>query len=109
MLNGDRNDEENGECNQHQKCFRSIAVWCRHAHYDKVDSQIDSARNEADAIRQAALWKDAQTAALSDMVTYPILYQNQVYARSTNVDYGHELNSVIQLYPGIDERTRLLK
>jgi hypothetical protein len=41
------------------------------------------------------------------MVAYPILYQSQVYARSARVDYGHELKSVIQLYPGIDERTRL--
>jgi peptide/nickel transport system substrate-binding protein len=79
------------------------------AHYATVDTQIDSARNEPDSIVQTALWKDAQTMALSDMVTYPILYQSQVYARSTNVDYGHELKSVIQLYPGIDERTRLLK
>ena len=79
------------------------------AHYDKVDTQIDQARNEPDAERQVALWKDAQTTALADMVAYPILYQSQVYARSTSVDYGHELKSVIQLYPGIDERTRLTK
>jgi hypothetical protein len=30
-----------------------------------------------------------------------------VYARSANVDYGHELVSVVQLYPGIDETTTL--
>jgi hypothetical protein len=32
-----------------------------------------------------------------------------VYARTANVDYGHDLKSVIQLYPGIDERTSLRK
>jgi hypothetical protein len=47
--------------------------------------------------------------ALQDMVAYPIQYTNLVYARTTNVDYGHELKSVIQTYPGIDETTRLTK
>ena len=77
------------------------------AHYDKVDEQIDAARNEPDSAVQDGLWKQAQTKALQDVVAYPILYQNQVYARSSNVDYGHQLDSAIQLYPGIDERTRL--
>jgi hypothetical protein len=42
-------------------------------------------------------------------VAYPIQYTNQVYARSTGVDYGHELKAVMQLYPGIDEQTTLRK
>jgi peptide/nickel transport system substrate-binding protein len=79
------------------------------AHYDRVDEQIEQARHEPDAARQEALWKAAQTRALQDVVAYPILYQSQVYARAANVDYGHELASVIQLYPGIDETTRLVR
>jgi peptide/nickel transport system substrate-binding protein len=79
------------------------------AHYDKVDQQIDLARNEQVAARQEAVWKDAQTKALEDVVAYPVLYANQVYARSATVDFGHELKSVIQLYPGIDERTKRTK
>jgi peptide/nickel transport system substrate-binding protein len=79
------------------------------AHYASVDEQIDSARNEPDATRQIELWKQAQVQAMNDVVAYPILYTNQVYARSTNVDYGHDLTSVIQLYPGIDERTTFRK
>jgi peptide/nickel transport system substrate-binding protein len=79
------------------------------AHYASVDQQIDAARNEPDAGKQSGLWKQAQVQALQDVVAYPILYTNQVYARSTNVDYGHDLTSVIQLYPGIDERTTLRK
>jgi hypothetical protein len=55
------------------------------------------------------VWKDAQTKALEDVVAHPVLYANQVYARSATVDFGHELKSVIQLYPGIDERTKLTK
>lgn len=79
------------------------------AHYDKIDSLIDGARNLADAAAQEKTWKDAQVKALQDMVAFPIQYTNQVYARTDKVDYGHELKSVIQLYPGIDETTRLSK
>jgi len=46
---------------------------------------------------------------LQDMIVYPIQYQNQVYARSKAVDYGHELKSVLALYPGITEKTKLVK
>src|SRR4029077_15902027 len=77
------------------------------AHYAKVDTQIDQARTEPDATKQELLWKQAQALALQDMVAYPIMYANQVYARTTNVDYGHPLKSVIQTYPGIHETTRL--
>ncbi len=79
------------------------------AHYNKIDNLIEQARNETDQNKQVALWKEAQIKALEDMVVYPIQYQNQVYARSTAVDYGHELISVLALYPGIDEKTRLTK
>jgi peptide/nickel transport system substrate-binding protein len=79
------------------------------SHYASVDEQIDGARNEPDPIRQQALWKEAQAQALEDMVAYPIQYTSQVYARTSRVDYGHVLQSVIQLYPGIDERTTLSK
>lgn len=79
------------------------------AHYDKIDAQIDGARNASDAAAQEKMWKDAQVQALKDMVAYPIQYTNLVYARTDKVDYGHELKSVIQLYPGIDETTRLAK
>jgi peptide/nickel transport system substrate-binding protein len=79
------------------------------SHYNKIDGLIEQARNETDAAKQVALWKEAQIKALEDMVVYPIQYQNQVYARSTAVDYGHELISVLALYPGINETTRLTK
>ena len=79
------------------------------AHYNKVDEAIDRARNEPESARQAALWKQAQTTALQDMVAYPIMFTNQVYARTANVVYGHDLKSQLQLYPGIDETTRLTK
>jgi peptide/nickel transport system substrate-binding protein len=79
------------------------------SHYNKIDALIEQARGETDPAKQTALWKDAQVKILEDMAAYPIQYQNQVYARSTAVDYGHELVSVLALYPGITEKTRLLK
>jgi peptide/nickel transport system substrate-binding protein len=79
------------------------------AHYDRVDTEIDSARNEADPVAQTNLWKEAQLRALEDVVAYPLQYTNQVYARGANVDYGHDLTSAIQLYPVIDERTTISK
>jgi peptide/nickel transport system substrate-binding protein len=79
------------------------------SHYNKIDGLIEQARNETDQAKQVALWKEAQIKALEDMVVYPISYQNQVYARSNAVDYGHELISVLALYPGITEKTRLTK
>ncbi len=79
------------------------------SHYNKIDGLIEQARNETDQAKQVALWKEAQIKVLDDMAVYPIQYQNQVYARSAAVDYGHELISVLALYPGIDEKTRLTK
>ena len=79
------------------------------AHYDKIDTLIGEARTETDQAKQVTRWKEAQLKILEDMVAYPIQYQNQVYARGTAVDYGHELISVLALYPGITEKTRLVK
>jgi peptide/nickel transport system substrate-binding protein len=79
------------------------------AHFTRADAQIDAARNEPDPIQQTSEWKEAQALALADAVVYPIQYTNQVYARSTHVQYSHPLNSVIQLYPGIDEQTTLAR
>ncbi|MBP7960891.1 MAG: hypothetical protein KBG20_01735 [Caldilineaceae bacterium] len=79
------------------------------AHYDKIDGLIEGARAEQDPAKQVELWKEAQVQILTDMVAFPIQYQSQVYARSTAVDFGHELKSVLALYPGIDETTKLMK
>lgn len=79
------------------------------AHYDKIDALVDRARVETDAAKQAAMWKEAQVKILEDMVAYPMQFQNQVYARSVAVDYGHELLSVLALYPGVTEKTRLAR
>jgi peptide/nickel transport system substrate-binding protein len=79
------------------------------SHYDQLDDLIEAARIETDADKQVELWKQAQIQLLEDMVTYPLHFQQQVYARSEAVDYGHELVSVLALYPQITEKTRLVK
>ncbi|GAB4534307.1 MAG: ABC transporter substrate-binding protein [Anaerolineae bacterium] len=77
------------------------------SHYDQIDDLIEAARVETDPEKQVQMWKDAQIKILEDMVAYPLHYQQQVYARSNAVDYGHDLVSVLALYPGIDETTTL--
>jgi peptide/nickel transport system substrate-binding protein len=75
------------------------------SHYDQIDDLIESARAATDAEEQIQIWKDAQIQLLEDMVTYPLHFQQQVYARQAGVDYGHELISVLALYPGVTEKT----
>jgi len=79
------------------------------SHYDQIDDLIEAARVETDPDKQVDLWKQAQIKILEDMVAYPLHYQQQVYARTEAVDYGHELISVLALYPGITENTRIVK
>lgn len=75
------------------------------SHYAAIDDLILEARYETDTERQVELWKEAQIQILTDMVAHTLHYQGQVYARSTNVDYGHQLSSVLNLYPQITELT----
>lgn len=70
-----------------------------------VDDLIAQARAEADPAAQAAIWEQANVAILENFAGYGLMYTNQVYAKSDAVDYGHDLTSVVQLYPGIDELT----
>lgn len=79
------------------------------SHFDQIDDLIEQARIETDADAQIQMWKDAQIKTLEEMVSYPLHYQQQVYARSVNVDYGHELISVLALYPGITEKTSITR
>ena len=78
------------------------------SHYDQIDYLIEAARVELDHNRQMELWKEAQIRILEDMVAYPLLFWTQVTARSENVEFGHELTSVMALYPQITENTRIV-
>ncbi|MCB9139456.1 MAG: polyamine ABC transporter substrate-binding protein [Caldilineaceae bacterium] len=77
------------------------------SHYAAIDDLIDSARAETDEAAQIELWKEAQVQILEDMVAYPLMYQNQIYARSDKVDYGHPLNAIMNLNPQITEMTTI--
>lgn len=84
-----------------------VAPVTNFSHYTGVDDLIEQARTETDPDAQEQLWKDANIQILQDVAAIPLQYQNQVYARTPNVDYGHELVSVLALYPGIDETTTI--
>jgi peptide/nickel transport system substrate-binding protein len=79
------------------------------SHYDQIDDLIEGARVELDADKQVEMWKEAQIKILSDMIAYPLQYQNQVTARHEYVDFGHELKSVLALYAQFTEDTRIIK
>jgi len=77
--------------------------------FSKFDASewVDQAIATTDAAEQAELWKQANIAIMENFAGTGILLVNQVYARSENVDYGHDLTAVINLYPGIDETTTI--
>lgn len=79
------------------------------SHYDQIDDLIEEARFTTDPDEQIQMWKDAQIQILEDMVAYPLQYQNQSYARTDAVDYGHPLESSLALYPQITENTDLTR
>lgn len=70
-----------------------------------VDDLRDRARAETDADAQADIWKEATIEIAKNFAARSVMLVNQVYARSEKVNYGHDLDSVVQLYPGIDETT----
>jgi peptide/nickel transport system substrate-binding protein len=72
-----------------------------------LDDLVAEARATTDADEQAALWQQANVEIIQNFAGYGILGMNQVYARRAGVEYGHDLVSVVQLYPGIDETTTL--
>lgn len=72
-----------------------------------VDTLRDDARAETDDDAQAEIWRNANIEILRNYAGYGITATNLVYVRRDNVDYGHDLEAVPQLYPGIDENTSI--
>lgn len=77
------------------------------SHYDKVDDLIEQARVETDPDAQAELWKQATAQIFKDVAAYPINTLAGVWARSENLDWGHEPISSLALYPQITEKTTI--
>jgi peptide/nickel transport system substrate-binding protein len=74
--------------------------------FDVTDLR-EQALASTDAAEQEKLWKEANVEILKNYAGYGFLLKNLVYARTESVDYGHELEAVINLYPGIDETTSI--
>jgi peptide/nickel transport system substrate-binding protein len=72
-----------------------------------LDDAIAAARSEMDADAQIAAWKQINIEIQQNFAGYGLMYTNQVYVRQPSVDYGHELITVPQLYPGYDETTTI--
>jgi peptide/nickel transport system substrate-binding protein len=72
-----------------------------------VDELRDQARAETDTDAQAQLWKDAAIEIQSNFAAMGMVAKNLVFAKVEALDYGHELKSQPQLYPGINETTSL--
>ncbi|MGH2549236.1 MAG: ABC transporter substrate-binding protein, partial [Thermomicrobiales bacterium] len=73
----------------------------------QLDDEIAAARAETDPDAQIAAWKQINIEILQNYAAFGLLYTNQVYVRQSSVDYGHELITVPQLYPGYDETTTI--
>jgi ABC-type transport system substrate-binding protein len=73
----------------------------------QLDDLVVEARNTTDTDEQTALWEQANIDIIQNFAGYGLIYNNQVYAKRENVDYGHAPVSVVQLYPGIDETTSI--
>lgn len=70
-----------------------------------VDELRDQARAETDDEAQAELWRQANIEIYQNFAGYALAINNLVYVRNNAIDYGHELDAVPQLYPGINETT----
>jgi peptide/nickel transport system substrate-binding protein len=72
-----------------------------------LDDLVEQARAETDAEAQAEMWRQANVELSQNFAGYGLIYNNQVYGKTDKVDYGHDLTSVVQLYPGIDETSSI--
>lgn len=72
-----------------------------------VDELRDRARAELNGEEQIRLWKEANIELMENFAATGFYFVNNVYARSTRVDYGHELISTVQNYPVFTEKTTI--
>lgn len=77
------------------------------SHCSAADAEIDAARAEPDAARQAALWAEAQRKILDAGCSVPLFDLRQVWVRRGSVDYGYRLDGALNLAPAITHETRI--
>ncbi len=74
-----------------------------------IDDLLEAARTELDSKRQNEIWKQAVLKLLDWDVSYPIFVKKWTFARSNNLHWGYNLDTVILNSPVIDEQTYIAK
>lgn len=77
------------------------------AHCGVADAEIDAARAEPDAARQATLWAAAQGKILEAGCAVPLFDLRQVWVRRAALELGYRLEGALNLAPAITAGTRL--
>ena len=77
---------------------------------DNIDELIEKARWELNAVKQIALWKEAQIKILKDVAAVPIIRLKYAFPMKSYVDLGYNLEFSWQTYaPQLTEKTKLLE
>lgn len=77
------------------------------AHCSAADAEIDAARSEPDAAKQAALWATAQRKVVEAACSVPLFDLRQVWVRHKRVALGYTLRGALNLGPAITAETAL--
>lgn len=77
------------------------------SHCDVADKEIDAARVEQDPKKQLELWHTAQQKIIDNVCAIPLFDEQQVWGRSTKLDFGHKLEASISFGPMLTEKTTL--
>lgn len=79
------------------------------SHCDVADAEIEAARGELDAAKQAELWAQAQQ-KISDAICAVPVYQNlQLWAWKDTLDLGYEMEGSLNLSPAITEASKFVE
>ncbi len=77
------------------------------SHCNVADAEIDRARVSTDRAEQVRLWQEAQRKLIANVCGVPLIETLLVFARRSNLSYGHELRGSLSLGPQITETSRL--
>jgi peptide/nickel transport system substrate-binding protein len=76
------------------------------SHYNKIDTELDSAREERDPAKQIQQWQQAQKQIMADAIAIPLFTRKYALARSPKLDLGHK--QVSYSFYTLSKDTRLL-
>lgn len=75
------------------------------SHCDVADAEIEAARIETDPAKQIALWEEAQRKILAHVCGIPMTETAGVWARRSNLNWGHDFKGSMSLGPLVTEET----